>query len=237
MANTRHSYKVIRNRSRNKKSVKKTFKTVTKKNKRKIRSRIMKGGMEDGNEDIMEIEIRTEEETKRIKVDSNSTVIMSILDFIGDSGSLAYWACWGDNNRFILLDENEENPFWGYVTMGDQEIALEETYVDNGIEDGARLNIHKGEKISFEDVIDEIKKLYPGIDEEKLMSLRYRHRMSAVPRESRLWADLDYYGPSVADLMVDLKDHISRPRSGFGSPCGWEWADAIKYSEEENKNN
>ena len=86
MGNTRHSYKVIRNRSRNKKSVKKNFKTVTKKNKRKIRSRnkirIMKGGMEDGNEDTMEIEIRTEEETKRGPVNSNSTVIQSIIDNI-----------------------------------------------------------------------------------------------------------------------------------------------------------
>ena len=160
MANTTLGYKVIRRstnqQKKNRKSVKKNLKTVTKKNKRKIRSRnksrIKKGGMDDSQDDSIQIEIRIDEETKKIRVNPNHTVLENVIANIEDLG-LPH-----NNTRFILQS----------ITMGDDEIALEGTFNENGIEDGARLDIHKRERISFEDVLAEIKDLNPGVDEEGL---------------------------------------------------------------------
>ena len=186
------SYKEIRSKSINKqkkkykKSVKKTIKTVTKKNKRKIRSRnksrIKKGGMEGGQDDIIEIEIRTEEDTKRIRVNPNSKVIESV---IGDLGS----------------------PHFVNITMGDDEISLERTFNENGIEDGARLNIHKRERFSLEYVLAEIIVLNPDVDEGRLRSKIRFDRINA-DKPWHIEGDLVWFNLGIRELPESFGDLI-----------------------------
>ena len=105
----------------------------------------------------IEIEIRTaEEDTKRIPVNKNHTVLENVIANIDNIEDLGLPH---DNTRFILQS----------ITMGDDEISLEGTFNENGIEDGARLDIHKRERISFEDVLAEIIELNPDVNEDRLI--------------------------------------------------------------------
>ena len=58
------------------------------------------------------------------------------------------------------------------VTMGDQEIVVGLTWEENNINDGARLEIHKRERSSFNDVVKDVIKMNPHIAIETLNSNR-----------------------------------------------------------------
>ena len=110
--------------------------------------------MDDDHDDIIEIEIRIDEETKKIRVNQNHIVHENVIANIEDLG-LPH-----NNTRFILQS----------ITMGDDEISLEGTFNDNGIEDGARLNIQIRERFGISDVINHIMELNPDVNEERLRS-------------------------------------------------------------------
>ena len=157
MANTKLSYKSTRNRSmrrrtnlQNKKSVKNTV-TKNCKNKSRSKSRIKKGGMEDGHSDTMNIMIRNGGESEEIEVNPKSIIMDDLIEKL-DLG-LPH-----DNTKFILEG----------ITLGGGDIDENISWENNGIDDGARLEILTRERSSFNDVVKDVKEMNPGVDAERL---------------------------------------------------------------------
>ena len=192
MANTSFSYKSTRSRSmrrrtnqQNKKSVRKTSKTtVTKKSKNRSRSksRIKKGGMEHGQEDdsdTMNIMILIRGESKVISVNPESIIMDDLIEKL-DIG-LPH-----NNTKFILEG----------ITMGGEDIEVNGSWKENGIDDGARLEIITRERSSFNDVVKDVKEMNPGVDAERL-------QRGANIDEHKPWhikGDLDWESLGISQL-------------------------------------